>query len=181
MPTKSKSCAGAARLVRMTCALLTAAALCACAGSSDGSRFLAEARKAPLPKSGLARIYVYPENGPDNVPIMLDEQLIGEIQAGTYMSREIPAGAHELMSSNSNYPGVTRFRFSAAAGQTYYFKVEPSEGAKKRAKVAVWGTVLGAVPAVTAASVEGFRVAGKEGPVNFVQVSEAAAAPRLSA
>jgi len=164
----------------MTCALLLAAALSACAGSTDGSRFLAEARKVPPPKGGLARIYLYPENGPDNVPIVLDEQLIGEIQAGTYLSREIPAGAHELMSSNSNYPGVTRFRFSVAAGQTYYFRVEPSEGAKKRAKVAAWGSVFGSIPAVTAASVEGFRQAGKEGPVYFVQVSEAAAAPRLS-
>src|SRR5262249_51263979 len=68
VPTKAKRHAAAARRAQMTCALLLAAALSACAGSTDGSRFLAEARKVPPPKGGLARIYLYPENGPDNVP-----------------------------------------------------------------------------------------------------------------
>jgi hypothetical protein len=160
--------------------LFAVAALAACAANTDGSKFLAEARNAAPPKSGLARVYIYPANRPDNVPIILDDHLIGEIQVGRYFSRDIPAGAHELTSANSNYPGLTRYNFTVAAGQTLYLMVEPSEGARSRAKVVGWGSVFGSVPAVLAGSVEGLRYAGKGGPVVFVPMSEAAAAPVLS-
>ena len=165
---------------RWALALLAAATIAGCAANTDGSKFHAEAHHAAAPKAGLARVYIYPANKPDNVPIVLDDQLIGEIIPGRYLSRDIPAGGHEFMSSNASYPGVTRFNFTVAAGKTYYFMVEPSESFKHRAKVTQWVGVVGMLPAVTAASVEGFRVAGKEGPVNFVPVSEAAAAPALS-
>lgn len=173
-----RSAARAARW-RATAALAASLALFGCA-SHDGASFLAAAQKAGGPKPGHARVYIYPSGGPDNVNVALDGRLLGQLTAGSYMMREIPAGGHELTSETQLYPGVTHFTLSVAAGRNYYYMAQPSEGAKRMQRAALWTLPLGTMPAVMAGMTAGAFNAGNGGPINFVSVEEGTAAPALA-
>ncbi|HEY7300515.1 MAG TPA: DUF2846 domain-containing protein [Xanthobacteraceae bacterium] len=159
-------------ICRLGAALLMTATLLACASQSGPT--MASLASVGQPPSGQARIIVMrPEKGmfglgDRGLPIKLDGEPMGEILTGRYASADRPAGRHQLSAEWWDWPGVTRYDFTAAPGRTYYFATKVKE------KV---GKVSGAT---AVAGLAGFVVASAMtddggGPIDFVAMTEAEA------
>ncbi len=115
-------------LGRLT-ALFAATALMGCATTPSGPP-IASLATMRAPPAGQARIVVMrSEKGfygwsDRGVPTKVDDQPIGEILTGAYVSADRPAGRHQISAELWDQPGVSRLDFNAASGRTYYFAVK---------------------------------------------------------
>jgi hypothetical protein len=86
----------------------------------------------PGPAPGLARLYIYRDDGstlhPSWTAVSLDGAKVGDAAPGTFFYRDVPAGAHTL-SVNSDLPYADQTKtLSLAPNSTIFVRVYSVEG-----------------------------------------------------
>jgi len=129
------SCAVEAIYVRrLSTILLLCLALTACSGPArTGATFEGLTKSVGTPKSGQARVVVLRDEGFGGIfdagwQVRLDGALMGDVKTGTFAYRDITAGSHKLTFSRAgDFARESHKTFTAAAGQTYFFRLEMNE------------------------------------------------------
>jgi hypothetical protein len=58
--------------------------------------------------------------------VKVDGSPMGKVIVGTYAYADLPAGPHQLVASETLFPGDTKRDFTTAPGRTYFFLVKSS-------------------------------------------------------
>jgi hypothetical protein len=151
--------------------------LSACAGTRTGADYAAVAQKVGPPRPGQSRIVVL-EPKPSGAlglsytvcEVQLDGSSIGRLKPGTYVYADRPAGRHHLLATEALFPDDSRLELSTEPGRTHFLLAKTSARHDTVTGMTVMGGIAGAV-------VGSVATAGGEnaGPVDFVQLDEAAA------
>lgn len=105
--------------------------LSSCAGV--GADYATVAQKLGPPKSGQSRIVVLQEKRKGlsmalcACEMNLDGSPIGKVTVGTFVYADRPAGRHQLVASETLFPGETKLDFTTQPGRTYFFLLKSSE------------------------------------------------------
>jgi hypothetical protein len=141
-----------------------------CAGQAGTP--IASLQATSGPRAGMARVVVMRSEkgfygwGDQGLPVSVDEQSIGEMTTGNYVSSDIAPGRHQVSLNLWDQPGVSRYELNAAPGRTYFLMAKVKE---KVNQVHMAGTVFGPVGygLAAAASDDG------TGPIEITPLSEA--------
>jgi len=169
----SKSVAGGVMSWRGVVLCVAAILLSGCAGVT-GPDYAGLVQKVGPPKSGQSRIVVLQENASGLADSACDIQIDGgaasRLKPGTYVYADRPAGRHQLLATQTLFPGDSKRDIVTAAGRTYFFLARTSERAKTLTGAAYVGGLAGVlvVSAVTSGS-------DNPGPVDIFPLDEATA------
>jgi Protein of unknown function (DUF2846) len=161
--------------------LAVAMLLSGCVSDGVGTDYGSVAQKIGPPKSGHSRIVVLQEKRKGlsmalcACDMKLDGEPIGKVTVGTYAYADRPAGPHQLIATETLFPGETRREFTTAAGRTYFFLVRSSE----RHDTVTGGAMLGGIVGVVATSVV-TSSSQNTGPADLFPLDEAAAKTTLA-
>lgn len=100
--------------------------------TTGSNNFSAVMQKTGAPAAGLSRVVLYPTRDTDATTFQLDGVHVGGLKPGTFVYRDVPAGAHELVAEPPSIGTPERYAFSTAAGRTVYLKVDATDFAKWR-------------------------------------------------
>jgi hypothetical protein len=92
------------------------------------------------------------------------------VRPGTYAYADVPAGHHDLVTTQALFPGDTKMEISAAAGRTHFFVVLNSDKSKAMASGAIVGGLTGALVMAVATSNN-----PNQGPVDIYPLDEPSA------
>ena len=153
--------------------------LSGCITGRVGTEYAVVAGKVGAPKAGLSRIVILSQKeswlDATSCDAKIDGVALSRLLPGTYVYIDRPAGRHDLVATQTLFPGDSKLDFSTEAGRTYFFSIRPSE--RSRA-VQGGGMVFGlAGMAVMAAASSGHQ---NQGPVDFVPLQEGQAMPALA-
>ena len=160
-------------------ALLAAALLSGCVSDRVGFDYAAVIQKVGPPKPGQSRIVLISEkaSGLDSAvcDVKVDGGAESRLRPGTYVYVDRPAGRHEIMATQTLFPGTTRRDIATQSGRTYFFLARNSERSRAITGVTIFGWLAGAVVASAVTS-------GSEnpGPVDLFPLEEAAARTTLA-
>ena len=123
-PAASAGRAGFGRIVCCSAVL----SLCACAASGPSFDEIASAAEAiPVGKARVilfrtrdSRLYVA-----RHAAVSMDGEKLGGAGYGSFLIHDIDAGNHRLKADMWDMPGRCELAFTAAAGEHYYFQVDP--------------------------------------------------------
>jgi hypothetical protein len=115
-------------------ALLSVALLLSgCVTAKVGTDYASISQKIGPPKPGQSRVVVLQKKR-DGLSmaicaceVRVDGSPMGKVLVGTYAYADLPAGPHQLVASETLFPGETRRDFTTASGRTYFFLVKSSE------------------------------------------------------
>jgi hypothetical protein len=107
--------------------------------------------------------------------VKVDGSPMGKVIVGTYAYADLPAGPHQLVASETLFPGDTKRDFTTAPGRTYFFLVKSSARHDSIAGMSDRG--LAGVAAVAAAATSG---SDNLGPGEFVPLDEPTARTMLA-
>jgi hypothetical protein len=156
--------------------LLLAALLAGCVIDGVGTDYAAISQKVRPPKSGQSRIVVLQEKRKGlsmalcACDVKLDGSPIGKVTVGTYAFADRPAGRHQLIASETLFPGEATRDFGTESGRTYFFLIRSSERHDSVTGVTMIGGLAGAL--VASAATTG---SGNPGPADFFVLDETAA------
>jgi Protein of unknown function (DUF2846) len=161
--------------------LMVAGLLSGCVSDRTGFDYAAIVQKVGPPKSGQSRIVVLSEKsggvGLDAAlcDLMVDGGPTSRVKPGTYVYVDRPAGRHELVASQTLFPGDTKREVTTASGRTYFFVIKNSDRSRALTGMTLVGGLAGAVVASAA-------TAGSDnpGPVDIYPLEEAAARTTLA-
>jgi hypothetical protein len=153
-----------------------AALLVGCASQKTGADYAGLVQKVGPPRPGQSRIVLLSEKakglGLDAAAcnLKVDGSSAGVLKPGTYLYVDRPAGRHELLATQSLFPGDTKRDIATESGRTYFFLVRTSDRANAVTGMAIVGGLAGALVATAATS-------GNQnpGPVDLFPLDEAAA------
>lgn len=146
-----------------------AAMLCGCAGQAGSP--IASLQTTSGPRSGMARVVVMRSEkgfygwGDRGLPVKVDEQSIGEMTTGNYVSSDIAPGRHQVSIDLWDQVGVSRHDFNAAPGRTYYLMAKIKDSVNQTNMAGTFGLLPRSIVALATAD-------GK-GPIEFTSLSEA--------
>jgi hypothetical protein len=166
-------------LWRGVVAAVLAALLAGCASDKTGTDYLATSQKIGPPRPGQSRIVVMSEKamglGAAVCDVAIDGSAVGKVKAGTYVYADRPAGKHQMVATQTLFPGDTKRDITTESGRTYFFQIKNSERANTVTGFALMGGLAGALVASAATS-------GKDnpGPVDFIPLDEATAQTTLA-
>ena len=155
-----------------------AISLSGCAGVT-GPDYAGLVQKVGPPKPGQSRIVVLQENASGLADSACDIQIDGgaasRLKPGTYVYADRPAGKHQLLATQTLFPGDSKRDIVTAPGRTYFFLARTSERAKALTGAAYVGGLAGVlvVSAVTSGS-------ESLGPVDLFPLDDAAARSTLA-
>jgi hypothetical protein len=162
--------------------LVTAALLLAgCVSDGVGTNYAAISQKMGPPKPGQSRIVVLQEKRKGlsmalcACDVRLDGSPIGKVTIGTYVYADRPAGRHQLVASETLFPGETKRDFSTQPGRTYFFLVTSSARHDSVTGVSMVAGLAGAL--VASAATAGSDNAG---PAEFIPLDESTARTTLT-
>jgi hypothetical protein len=163
-------------------ALLSGALLLSgCMTAKVGTDYAAISQKIGPPKPGLSRVVVLQQRR-DGLSmaicacdVKVDGSPMGKVIVGTYAYADLPAGPHQLVASETLFPGDTKRDFTTAPGRTYFFLVKSSARHDSIAGMSDRG--LAGVAAVAAAATSG---SDNLGPGEFVPLDEPTARTMLA-
>lgn len=160
--------------------LIVAGLLSGCVSDRSGFDYAAISQKVGPPKPGQSRIVIISEkaNGMESAvcDLKVDGAAVGNrLTPGTYVYADRPAGRHELVASQTLFPGETKRDFTTAPGRTYFFLAKNSE----RSKAVTGGVMIGGL---TGALVASAITAGNAnpGPVDLYPLDEGATRTTLA-
>jgi hypothetical protein len=114
-------------------ALLSGALLLSgCMTAKVGTDYAAISQKIGPPKPGHSRVVVLQQKREGLsmsycvCDVQLDGRPVGKVIFGTYAYADLPAGPHQLVATETLFPGVSRRDFTTAPGRTYFFLVKSS-------------------------------------------------------
>lgn len=154
--------------------LLIAGGLLSGCVTRSGFDYAAVMQKVGPPPPGQARIVVMSEKAmgvaATNCDLKIDGVETSTLSAGHYVYLDRPAGRHEIVATQTLFPGETRRAITTVPGRTYFFLARHSERAKTMVGVTMLGGLAGALVAAAATS-------GSEnpGPVDLHPLEETAA------
>lgn len=161
-----------------------AAAVCAillsgCASDRTGADYLAVSQRIGQPRPGQSRIIVLSEKGRGfgaaGCAVTLDGRPIGKVQPGTYVFVDAPVGRHEIVGTQTLFPGDTKREVNTESGRTYFFLLKNSQRADTLVGVTLVAGLAGALVASAATS-----GSDNPGPVDFIPLDPAAARATLA-
>jgi hypothetical protein len=155
--------------------------LSGCVSDGAGTDYAAVVQKVGPPRAGQSRIVVFQEKRKGlsvalcACDMKLDGNPIGKVSVGTYVYADRPAGRHQLIASETLFPGETKRDFATQSGRTYYFLVRSSE----RHDTVTGSTLVGGLAGAVVASV---ATSGSEnlGPAELFPLDEATARTTLA-
>ena len=156
-----------------------AALLAGCASDKTGTDYLAMSQKIGPPRPGQSRIVVMSEKAMGlsaaGCDLSVDGNAVGKVKPGTYVYADRPAGKHQMVATQTLFPGDTKRELTTESGRTYFFQIKNSERTNAITGVALVGGLAGALVASAATS-------GKDnpGPVDFIPLDEATAQTTLA-
>jgi uncharacterized protein DUF2846 len=138
-------------------------------------------QKIGPPKPGQSRVVVLQEKRQGlsvsvcACDMKLDGQPMGKVIYGSYAYADRPAGRHQLVASETLFPGETTSEFNTESGRTYYFLIRSSE----RHDAVNTSAVIGGLVGVAAAAIV---TSGNQnsGPADIFPLDEAAAKTTLA-
>jgi len=161
--------------IRFWCLPLALAVVAMGAGCAP-SRTGATLDALGVPKPALARVVVLRDKAFPGIfdtgwQAYLDEAPMGDLKTGTFVYRDIPAGAHKLFFARP----LELFRgsqqeFSAAPGRTYFFRLDMNDKGKW---IAASGVIAGVAGILASSAVS--AAADERGLFDFTPLDEAAA------
>jgi len=146
-----------------------------------GTEYAAVVQKIGPPRPGTSRVVVLQEKSKDFgmtvcvCQMKLDGEPIGKVSVGSYAYADRPAGRHQLVATETMFPGETRRDFTTDSGRTYYFLVRTSQRHDTVTGGAIFGGIVGAVATSVVTS-------GNEntGPADLFPLDEATAKTTLA-
>jgi|SRR5690242_16793494 len=167
-------------LCRVVALSVVAFLLSGCVTERSGLEFSAMSQKVGPPKVGQARVVVFREKAYGGIfdegwNVKLDGEQLSDLKTGTYVYEDRPAGSHELISTVTLFPGVTRRDFTAAAGRTYFFLARPSERSQKLNTATAVGGLTGFFVASAMTAYD-----DNPGPLDFFPIEETSARAMLT-
>lgn len=156
--------------------MLMTVVLTGCASQMSGVYYAGAMQKLGPPKAGQARIVVFQEQlnslslEKTACDVKVDGNLIGKLPPGTYVYADRPAGPHQIVVSESLFPGDTTRDVTLEAGRSYFFVSKASSRRKTLTGVGIAGGLAGVLvaSAVTSGS-------DNPGPVDLSPLDEASA------
>jgi len=169
----------AAVLFRAFFLLFIAVSLSGCVTARTGFDFAAVMRKVGPPPAGHSRIVVLSEKGSVTYGGVADLVIGGvptkQVRPGVYVYADQRAGKHQIIGTQSMFPGETKYDITTVAGRTYFLIARNSARAGT-----VTGSTLGAGLAgglLAMAITAGYD---NPGPVDLLPLDEAAARTALA-
>jgi len=156
---------------------LLALMLSGCASSRPGTEYLAITQKIGPPRPGQSRIVVMSERSlmGAGCDLTVDGGAVGKVRPGTYVYADRPAGKHQLLATQTLFPGDTKRDITTESGRTYFFQIKNSDRTNTMVGFAFMGGLAGM--AVAAAATSGND---NPGPVDFIPLDEATAQTTLA-
>jgi len=156
-----------------------AALLAGCASDKTGTDYLTTSQKIGPPRPGQSRIVVMSEKamglGAAVCDVAIDGSAAGKVKAGTYVYADRPAGKHQMVATQTLFPGDTKRDITTESGRTYFFQIKNSERTNAMVGFGVMGGLIGMGVAAAATSSN-----DNPGPVDFVPLDEATAQTALA-
>jgi Protein of unknown function (DUF2846) len=150
-----------------------------CLTGRAGTEYAVVSGKLGPPRPGQSRIVILSQKeswlDATSCDAKIDSVALSRLLPGTYVYIDRPAGKHDLIATQTLFPGDSKLEFSTEAGRTYFFSIRPSERSRAMEGGALVFGLAGA--AVMAAASSG---AQNQGPVEFVPLQEGQAAPALA-
>jgi hypothetical protein len=147
--------------------------LSGCAGVT-GPDYAGLVQKVGPPRPGQSRIVVLQEKysglGDSPCDVNVDGSPVGTLKLGTYVYVDRPAGRHQLVATQTLFPGDSTRDITTQSGRTYFYLVRTSERAKALTGAAIVGGVAGLL--VGAAVTSGNE---NPGPVDIFPLNDATA------
>jgi hypothetical protein len=100
---------------------------------------------------------------------------MGKLMVGTYAYADLPAGPHQLVASETLFPGDTKRDFTTAPGRTYFFLVKSSARRDSMTGMSILGGLAGVAVAAVATSGD-----PNQGPGEFIPLDEPTARTMLA-
>jgi Protein of unknown function (DUF2846) len=155
---------------------LAAVLLLGCAGERTGADYTGLVQNVGPPRPGQSRIVLLSEKskglGLDAVvcDVKLDDSPTSRLKPGTYVYVDRPAGRHQLVATQTLFPGETKRDITTQSGRTYFFLAKASERANTLTGMTLAGGLAGMLVASAATS-------GSDnlGPVDLFPLDEATA------
>jgi hypothetical protein len=160
-------------MLRWVVLFAISAVLSGCVSDGVGTDFASVAQKVGSPKAGQSRVVVFQEKRQGlsialcACQIAIDGNPAGKVTAGTYVYADRPAGRHQLVVTESLFPGETRREFTTVPGRTYYFLVRTSERHDTMTGGAVVGGLAGMLVTAVATSDK-----EAQGPAQLIPLDE---------
>jgi Protein of unknown function (DUF2846) len=155
---------------------IAAVLLAGCASQRTGADYVGLVQKVGPPGPGQSRIVVLHEKSSGLglayciCDMKLDGGPMGRLKPGTYVYADRPAGHHQLLASETMFPGESKRDIRTESGRTYFFLVRASDRHNAVTGMAMVGGLAGALVASAATS-----GSNSPGPVDFFPLDEAAA------
>jgi len=131
------------------------------------------------PRAGQARIVVLQEKitafGATVCDMKLDGDPVGRLRPGTYVYADRPAGRHQLLATETLFPGESKRDITTQSGRTYFFLARTSDRHNAVTGMTMVAGLAGGL--VTAAVTSG---GDSTGPVDLFPLDEAAARVTLT-
>ncbi|WP_334375113.1 DUF2846 domain-containing protein [Bradyrhizobium sp. AZCC 1719] len=146
-----------------------------------GTDYAAISQRVGPPKPGQSRVVVLQKKR-DGLSmaicaceVRVDGSPMGKVLVGTYAYADLPAGPHQLVASETLFPGETRRDFTTAPGRTYFFLVKSSARHDAVSGMSLVGGLAGVAVAAVATS-------GHDnlGPGEFIPLDEPTARTMLA-
>jgi Protein of unknown function (DUF2846) len=168
---------GGRMLLRNWILLSAGLILSGCAGTS-GIDYAGMLQKVGPPSAGQSRIVVLEEKtnplGATACDVKLDGSSIGKLKRGTYVYADRPAGRHQLLATETMFPGESTRNITTVAGRTYFILARTSE----RHNAVTGMTVLGGLGGAAVASAATANSLNP-GPIDFLDLDEVSAKATL--
>lgn len=168
-------------MLRRVVILAGAALLSGCVTDGVGSDYATIAQKVGPPKAGQSRVVVLQEKRQGlsmafcACQIALDGNPIGKVIVGTYVYADRPAGRHQLVATESLFPGESSRDVMTAPGRTYYFLIRSSE----RHDAVTGGAVVAGLAGMLVTTVATSDKEG-QGPAQLIPLDEPTARTALA-
>jgi hypothetical protein len=105
--------------------------LSGCVTERSGFDYAGMMQKVGPPRAGQARIVVLQEKtnpyGATVCDMKLDGDTVGRLRPGTYVYADRPAGRHQLLASETLFPGESKRDITTESGRTYFLLARTSD------------------------------------------------------
>ncbi len=155
---------------------VAAVLLSSCVTERTGFDYAATMQKVGPPGPGQSRIVLLSEKpaglGLDAAAcnVSIDGSPAGLLKPGTYLYADRPAGRHEILATQTLFPGDTKRDVTTESGCTYFLLARASDRANALTGMSIIGGLAGALAASAATS-------GNQnpGPIDFFPLDESTA------
>ena len=155
--------------------------LTGCVSDKAGLDYATTAQRLGPPKPGQSRIVVMSEKvaalslDAAVCDVKIDDGSPSRLKPGTYVYVDRPAGRHQLVATQTFFPGDTKREIATESGRTYFFLARNSERSRALTGMSIMGGLAGAL--VASAATVG---SDNPGPVDLHPLDEASARTTLA-